>query len=69
LYFAREVIRVEVERCRGMRTGLRLGKQEQEKEEQEDEEAVILNGPANIWPLGEILAARHDLQHSRIFNS
>ncbi|PPQ78117.1 hypothetical protein CVT24_006418 [Panaeolus cyanescens] len=26
-------------------------------------------GPANTWPLGEILAARHDLQHSRIFNS
>ena len=28
-----------------------------------------LNGPANTWPLGEILAMRHDLQHSRIFNS
>ncbi|KAJ7639140.1 UreF-domain-containing protein [Roridomyces roridus] len=27
------------------------------------------DGPANTWPLGEILAARHDLQHSRIFNS
>ncbi|KAL1738340.1 UreF-domain-containing protein, partial [Schizophyllum fasciatum] len=26
-------------------------------------------GPVNTWPLGEILAARHDLQHSRIFNS
>lgn len=26
-------------------------------------------GPANTWPLGEILAARHDQQHSRIFNS
>lgn len=26
-------------------------------------------GPATTWPLGEILAARHDLQHSRIFNS
>lgn len=25
--------------------------------------------PATTWPLGEILAARHDLQHSRIFNS
>jgi hypothetical protein len=24
---------------------------------------------AGTWPLGEILAARHDLQHSRIFNS
>jgi len=27
------------------------------------------NGPATTWPLGEILGARHDLQHSRIFNS
>ncbi|KAJ7682491.1 UreF-domain-containing protein [Mycena polygramma] len=27
------------------------------------------DGPATTWPLGEILAARHDLQHSRIFNS
>ena len=26
-------------------------------------------GPSNTWPLGEILASRHDLQHSRIFNS
>ena len=26
-------------------------------------------GAATTWPLGEILAARHDLQHSRIFNS
>ena len=24
---------------------------------------------ATTWPLGEILAARHDLLHSRIFNS
>lgn len=27
------------------------------------------SGPATTWPLGEILAARHDMQHSRIFNS
>lgn len=27
------------------------------------------SGPATTWPLGEILMARHDLQHSRIFNS
>ncbi|WRT68266.1 uncharacterized protein IL334_005242 [Kwoniella shivajii] len=26
-------------------------------------------GPSTTWPLGEILMARHDLQHSRIFNS
>jgi len=29
----------------------------------------INDGPAVTWPLGEILAARHDQQHSRIFNS
>lgn len=27
------------------------------------------DGPVVTWPLGEIIAARHDLQHSRIFNS
>lgn len=27
------------------------------------------SGPATTWPLGEILAARHDQLHSRIFNS
>ncbi|KIM68957.1 hypothetical protein SCLCIDRAFT_13658 [Scleroderma citrinum Foug A] len=26
-------------------------------------------GPASTWPLGDIIAIRHDLQHSRIFNS
>jgi len=26
-------------------------------------------GPATTWPLGELLTARHDMQHSRIFNS
>ncbi|WVW85767.1 hypothetical protein I302_107805 [Kwoniella bestiolae CBS 10118] len=26
-------------------------------------------GPMTTWPLGEILTSRHDLQHSRIFNS
>ena len=26
-------------------------------------------GPGTTWPLGELLMARHDLQHSRIFNS
>ena len=25
--------------------------------------------PATTWPLGEILSTRHDLLHSRIFNS
>jgi urease accessory protein len=26
-------------------------------------------GPATTWPLGELVMARHDMQHSRIFNS
>jgi urease accessory protein len=26
-------------------------------------------GPATTWPLGELLMGRHDMQHSRIFNS
>lgn len=49
------------------------GQGQEEGKEEEDEEADIWaassNGPANTWPLGEIVAARHDLLHSRIFNS
>ncbi|ORY90793.1 hypothetical protein BCR35DRAFT_299370 [Leucosporidium creatinivorum] len=42
-----------------------LGRKEWwEVDEGEDEE-----GPATTWPLGEILAARHDQLHSKIFNS
>lgn len=37
--------------------------------DREDVDELPLNAPANTWPLGEILAMRHDLQHSRIFNS
>ncbi|KAF8843105.1 hypothetical protein BDN67DRAFT_897789 [Paxillus ammoniavirescens] len=33
------------------------------------DELGYLNGPATTWPLGEIIAIRHDLQHSRMFNS
>lgn len=32
-------------------------------------ELMLDDCPATTWPLGEILAARHDLQHSKIFNS
>lgn len=35
----------------------------------EDTDELPPNELANTWPLGEILAMRHDLQHSRIFNS
>lgn len=33
------------------------------------DEDILSAEPACTWPLGEILAARHDTQHSRIFNS
>lgn len=32
---------------------------------EDDEE----DGPATVWPLGEILGARHDNTHVRLFNS
>ncbi|KAK9897059.1 hypothetical protein P389DRAFT_143203, partial [Cystobasidium minutum MCA 4210] len=37
--------------------------------EQQDKSIDDEYGPATTWPLGEILAARHDQLHSRIFNS
>ena len=40
------------------------------EDEDEDWKRLELDSlPATTWPLGEILGARHDLQHSRIFNS
>ncbi|KAF5388344.1 hypothetical protein D9615_000630 [Tricholomella constricta] len=61
MHVIRPLVASEAARCKGLRTALL-------------EDAAIdfdekIQGPANIWPLGEILAARHDLQHSRIFNS
>ena len=54
----------QMARCGELRTGLL------ESEEGADGEVSDrLQGAAQTWPLGEILAARHDLQHSRIFNS
>ena len=29
----------------------------------------IHRGQTTVWPLGEIIASRHDFQHSRMFNS
>lgn len=63
LHAVRPLVDGEMKRCKHLTTGLLppaanedLGKDE-------------IRGPAMTWPLGEILAARHDLQHSRIFNS
>ncbi|KAF8806359.1 urease accessory protein UreF [Phlegmacium glaucopus] len=61
LHAVRPLVAVEAAKCRALRTGLL-----DSSEEGFDE---IMQGPANTWPLGEILAGRHDLQHSRIFNS
>jgi len=52
---------VEASQCRDLRTGL--------LESPDTDFNEIDYGPANTWPLGEILVGRHDLQHSRIFNS
>jgi urease accessory protein len=61
LYAVRPLVAAEALRCKDLRTGL--------LERSEDGFDETLEGPANTWPLGEILVARHDLQHSRIFNS
>jgi len=60
LHIVRPIVDVEFDNVKGLRT--------YSGEETELDEGV-LNGPATTWPLGDILASRHDLQHSRIFNS
>ena len=44
-------------------------KQRHSTESDDDDDDDDESGPATTWPLGEILAARHDQLHSRIFNS
>ncbi|KJA29795.1 hypothetical protein HYPSUDRAFT_126109 [Hypholoma sublateritium FD-334 SS-4] len=61
LHAVRPLVAAEAARCRDLQTGLYVNPSE-------DFDETTL-GPANTWPLGEILAGRHDLQHSRIFNS
>ncbi|KAJ3741568.1 hypothetical protein DFH05DRAFT_1559357 [Lentinula detonsa] len=67
LHISRSVIEAEVVRCKDLRTGIpsSTGTESDQPDGVDDKS----RGPANTWPLGEILAARHDLQHSRIFNS
>ncbi|KAJ3995534.1 hypothetical protein F5050DRAFT_281353 [Lentinula boryana] len=70
LHISRSVIEAEVVRCKDLQTGIPLNTGVAGTEsDQSDGFDEIFRGPANTWPLGEILAARHDLQHSRIFNS
>ncbi|KAL1946465.1 hypothetical protein VTO73DRAFT_14569 [Trametes versicolor] len=63
LHAVRPLVEDEMSRCKHLTTGLRASKEHAAPEDD------ALHGPAMTWPLGEILAARHDLQHSRIFNS
>jgi len=60
LHIVRPIVDVEFDKVKGIRT--------HSSEEMTSDEGVF-DGPATTWPLGEILASRHDLQHSRIFNS
>ncbi|KAJ7498634.1 urease accessory protein UreF [Mycena latifolia] len=64
LHVGGALVDAEVLKCAGLRTGVLVDESSGASGWDETQD-----GPANTWPLGEILAARHDLQHSRIFNS
>ncbi|PFH51314.1 hypothetical protein AMATHDRAFT_142992 [Amanita thiersii Skay4041] len=61
LHVVRPLVAAELQHCSRLRTGV--------LESEQSEYDVTVDGPANTWPLGEVIATRHDLQHSRIFNS
>ena len=62
LHTIKPLVEQEAQLCSHLRTGLKFPVRN-------DDELNTLQGPAMTWPLGEILAGRHDLQHSRVFNS
>ncbi|KAI0677308.1 hypothetical protein C8Q78DRAFT_1074023 [Trametes maxima] len=62
----RPLVDSEMSSCKHLTTGLRHSRDGTVDGVAED---GTIHGPAMTWPLGEILAGRHDLQHSRIFNS
>ena len=62
LHTVKPLVETEAERCQHLHTELARDDSSSLRDE-------VTHGPAVTWPLGEILAARHDLQHSRIFNS
>ncbi|KAI0331249.1 hypothetical protein GY45DRAFT_641474 [Cubamyces sp. BRFM 1775] len=68
LHTVRPLVESEMLRCKHLTTGSIISHDPTIGDIPKDENAA-LRGPAMTWPLGEILAARHDLQHSRIFNS
>ncbi|KAG1806547.1 uncharacterized protein HD556DRAFT_1225430 [Suillus plorans] len=59
LHSVRPLVEEEVSHNKDMHTGILMDMHHNDAD----------NHPATTWPLGEILAVRHDLQHSRIFNS
>jgi urease accessory protein len=64
LHVVRDIVTSSLDRCKQLRTGMRV------LDGEEGEEIPVgIDSAASTWPLGEIIAARHDLQHSRIFNS
>ncbi len=71
LHAVRPIIDAETARCSYLSTGIcqSLVRPKDIEDTQSLDDAWMEEGPAMTWPLGEILAARHDLQHSRIFNS
>ena len=66
LHVVRDLVNEQINRIKNLRTGI-LDDDGLFKDV--PKRVRLLDGPATTWPLGEILAARHDLQHSRIFNS
>ncbi|KAG1752522.1 uncharacterized protein EDB91DRAFT_521699 [Suillus paluster] len=59
LHSVKPLVEAEVSQNKDIRTGILGGMHCNDADD----------WPATTWPLGEILAVRHDLQHSRIFNS
>lgn len=55
--------------CRNLRSGALVVGEDNSDSNLDPDEMTYATGPASTWPLGEIVAIRHDLQHSRIFNS
>ena len=68
LHAVRPIVTEEASRCANLRTGVSRLLPGADKVSF-NEDVMTNEGPAITWPLGEILAARHDLQHSRVFNS
>ncbi|PVG03511.1 hypothetical protein CPB86DRAFT_669193, partial [Serendipita vermifera] len=72
LHVIKDMVNEESASCSHLTTGISNTKRNQDLNPDGSEYWERLENeqfPATTWPLGEILSARHDLQHSRIFNS